>query len=105
MLIEELRSFKEKVSQKAENEIFLASFGGEDCSCCEVKWSRGVGFSFIPYELEMSGVKPGRFLNKEPDKKIILINTAISMVPLRKYAAMMKAVSSMRLNGFYMMKK
>ncbi|MHA7116887.1 hypothetical protein ACX0KM_22460 [Pseudomonas promysalinigenes] len=71
MLLDDLKRFKDEVVKKFKGSSFVLN---ADTGCAEVsdvKWSKGVGVSFIPYELEMSGVKPSRLTSKEPASKKI----------------------------------
>ncbi|ENY74697.1 hypothetical protein RDI61_28490 [Pseudomonas plecoglossicida] len=69
MLVEDLKRFKDEVVKKAEDSSFVLDFDPDCAEASNIKWSKGVGISFIPYELEMSGVKPSRLTAKEPTSK------------------------------------
>ncbi|MEB3900377.1 hypothetical protein ODI84_09315 [Pseudomonas putida] len=68
MLIEDLKRFKDEVVKKAEDVSFISTFETGCAEFSQIMWSKG-GISFIPYELEMSGVKPCRLTVKEPASK------------------------------------
>jgi len=69
MLIENLKHLKDEVFERFEDTHFMAAFEPDCDECSKVMWSKGVGISFIPYELEMSGVKPSKMVAKEPANK------------------------------------
>lgn len=69
MLIEDLKRFKDEVVKKAEYASFVLASDTNCAKASSVKWSKGGGISFIPYELEMSGIKPSRLSAKEPVSK------------------------------------
>ncbi|WP_448176654.1 hypothetical protein [Pseudomonas putida] len=69
MLIEDLKRFKDEVVKKAEDASFVLASDTNCANASSVKWSKGGGISFIPYELEMSGIKPSRLSAKEPVSK------------------------------------
>lgn len=69
MLIEDLKRFKDEVVKKAEGFSFISAFETGCAEFSRVMWSKGVGISFIPYELELSGVKPCKLTVKEPASK------------------------------------
>lgn len=69
MNLAELKEFKEEICEKLEDESFqrwLVSVGRQVDT---VMWSKGVGTSFIPYELEMAGVSPSKMTAREPANK------------------------------------
>lgn len=68
MSYSDLRSLKDEILAKLNDQDFCARFVG-DVDYDEVFYSKGPCFTIIPLELEMSGVTPSEIIQKEPSNK------------------------------------
>lgn len=66
MNLDALASFKDEIVRKFEDASFISTFMAEDMGGVKEVWAKGPAKSPIPYELELAGVTPCKFLAKEP---------------------------------------
>lgn len=80
MIPDKFKNLLELLKSKLESD-FSEAVGMQCVASEEIKWSKGPGFSILPYGLELSGVTPSPILSSEPkNKKIALSFIARSRV-------------------------